>query len=71
MVELIGPQGITITLGKVTTNLSNIQSGIIYNYAFVIFIGTTSILTILSVINVVPFDIIIILPIFIYLLKNK
>ena len=71
LVELIGPQGIIITLGKVTTNLSNIQSGIIYNYAFVIFIGTTSILTILSVINVVPFDIIIILPIFIYLLKNK
>lgn len=71
LVELIGPQGITSNLSKGTMNLSSLQSGVIYNYAFIIFISATSILTILSTIETINFEILLILPVFIYLLKIK
>ena len=71
LIELVGPQGISLTLSKLTRTVSLLQSGVIYNYAFIIFISTTAILTILEMINLVSFDVLLILPIFIYLLKNK
>ena len=71
LIEFIGPQGISLTLNKMATNFSSLQSGIIYNYAFVIFIGTTAIILILSYIKTVSFDILLLLPLLIYLLKSK
>lgn len=71
LIELIGPQGIINTLSKATTNISNIQSGIIYNYAFIIFISTTSLLIILNEINTIQLDVLLILLVFISLLKTK
>jgi len=71
LIELIGPTGITQTLSNVTKNISNLQSGVIYNYAFVIFISATGLIILLNQINELSFDIILILPLFAYLLFNK
>lgn len=71
LVELIGPQGIILTLSKATIKISNMQSGIIYNYAFIIFISTTSILILLNIINQIPLQLFLILIIFLTLFKSK
>ena len=71
LIEIIGPQGLILNLSKLTNNLSNIQSGIIYNYAFVILIGTISILMLLNQINNTAFELLLITPIILLLLYKK
>ena len=71
LIEFVGPQGLILTLTKLTKNISTLQSGIIYNYAFIIFISTTLLLLILNYQNYLNFELLIILIIFIYLLKQK
>jgi len=61
LVELLGPQGLATTFSTLAKNISLLQSGIIYNYAFIIFIGATGLLIILNNINILPLDLILIL----------
>lgn len=68
LIELIGPSGLIKSLSSLTLNMSVLQSGIIYNYAFIIFISTTAFLSILKNLNL---EILMLLPLFIYLIKHK
>lgn len=69
LIELIGPQGLSLCLSQITINLSKLQSGVIYNYAFIIFVSTTILITILS--HQMPFEIVLLVPVFIYLIQQK
>jgi len=44
LIEMLGPTGLISILKKGTTSLSSFQSGLVYNYAFTIFLATTLIL---------------------------
>ncbi len=41
MLELIGPKGISQFVIRLTQGVSNLQSGMVFNYALVILIGVT------------------------------
>jgi len=41
LIEQVGPSGIETVLTKFTKFLSGLQSGLVYNYAFTIFVSTT------------------------------
>ena len=43
--EILGPQGICFVLSKATREISQLQSGMIYHYAFVMVIGLTIFIT--------------------------
>lgn len=40
VLELMGPKGISNFMIKLTQGISNLQSGLVFNYALVILIGT-------------------------------
>ena len=40
VLELMGPKGISNFMVKLTQGISNLQSGLVFNYALVILIGT-------------------------------
>lgn len=40
VLELVGPKGISNSMIKLTQGISNLQSGLVFNYALVILIGT-------------------------------
>jgi hypothetical protein len=48
----MGPFGITKLLVKATKNISNLQSGAIYNYAFIIFISAILYITYITYDNI-------------------
>jgi NADH-ubiquinone oxidoreductase chain 5 len=72
LIEQVGPTGLTAGLKKLTTSLSNIQSGLIYNYAFAIFLATTVILMFIPSISSsnTELQLFLILPIFAYLIQS-
>ena len=39
--EYIGPTGLSTFISSISTNLSKFQSGLVYDYAFIIFLGST------------------------------
>ncbi len=41
LIEQVGPSGLVFVLNRVSRYLSGLQSGLIYNYAFTIFVGAT------------------------------
>nr|YP_009733041.1 NADH dehydrogenase subunit 5 [Jaagichlorella roystonensis]QHU78337.1 NADH dehydrogenase subunit 5 [Jaagichlorella roystonensis] len=43
--EILGPQGIVFVFSKATREISELQSGMIYHYAFVMVIGLTTFIT--------------------------
>ena len=49
LIEYVGPTGIIKSLSKITKYLSELQSGMVYNYAFIIFLSATIILIILVI----------------------
>jgi len=63
LIEYIGPFGITIFVSNISQIISRLQSGLIYNYAFTIFIFLTVFLTSLGSNFSIPLDMIILLPI--------
>jgi hypothetical protein len=67
LIEYIGPQGIVAGLKSLARSASNLQSGFIYNYAFVIFLATTVILLILPTDSNTYLQLALILPVFAYL----
>jgi hypothetical protein len=48
LIEQVGPSGLAHSLSSFSRFLSGIQSGLIYNYAFTIFLGTTIIMIFLG-----------------------
>jgi NADH-ubiquinone oxidoreductase chain 5 len=48
IVEVIGPYGIVKTISNLTRIISNLQSGYIYHYAFIMFIGITLFISLIS-----------------------
>jgi hypothetical protein len=48
LIEYIGPTGISLSLSSLTKTISSAQSGVVYNYAFAIFLATTILLVLLS-----------------------
>jgi hypothetical protein len=47
-IEVFGPTGVEVLIQNSTQWFSSLQSGFLYNYAFTIFLGTTSFLIIIS-----------------------
>jgi NADH-ubiquinone oxidoreductase chain 5 len=47
-IEIIGPYGISKSLILITRNLSSLQSGALYNYAFTVFLSAILYLTFIS-----------------------
>jgi len=45
IVEIFGPYGLTLLIGSLSKEISRLQSGFIYHYAFVMLIGVTFYLT--------------------------
>jgi hypothetical protein len=45
VVEIFGPYGLTLLVGTLSREISRLQSGFIYHYAFVMLIGVTFYLT--------------------------
>ena len=41
ILEIIGPKGISRILIKLTQNISNFQSGMVFNYALIMIVFTT------------------------------
>lgn len=41
LLEIIGPRGISKIFIKLTQNMSNLQSGMVFNYALIMIIFTT------------------------------
>lgn len=41
VIEVFGPEGIKTAVGSLSTWLSSLQTGLVYNYAFTLLIGTT------------------------------
>ena len=48
IVEVIGPFGIVRTIGNLTRIITNLQSGYIYHYAFIMFTGITLFISLIS-----------------------
>ena len=73
LIEQVGPTGLTAALKNLTTSLSNIQSGLIYNYAFAIFLATTVILMFIPSFtsSTTELQLFLLLPIFAYLIQGK
>ena len=46
--EILGPKGITLVLSKTTRESTQLQSGMIYHYAFVMIIGLTLFITVIT-----------------------
>ena len=44
IIEVFGPHGVQLLVKQSTKWLSSLQSGFVYNYAFTIFLGTTTFL---------------------------
>ena len=44
VIEYLGPEGVTMLINKLAVSLSRLQSGHLYNYAFVIFVSATVLL---------------------------
>jgi NADH:ubiquinone oxidoreductase subunit 5 (subunit L)/multisubunit Na+/H+ antiporter MnhA subunit len=44
IIEVFGPNGVQLLVKQSTKWLSSLQSGFVYNYAFTIFLGTTTFL---------------------------
>jgi len=66
LIEMVGPTGLVSLLRKATTSLSSFQSGLVYNYAFTMFLSTTIILMLVPsnlMVNLSPF-LLLILPFF-------
>jgi hypothetical protein len=66
LIEMVGPTGLVYLLRKATTSLSSFQSGLVYNYAFTMFLSTTIILMLVPsnlMVNLSPF-LLLILPFF-------
>jgi len=51
IVEVIGPYGIVKTVNNLTRIITNLQSGYIYHYAFVMFVGLTLFITFIGLSN--------------------
>jgi len=66
LIGMVGPTGLVSLLRKATTSLSSFQSGLVYNYAFTMFLSTTIILMLVPsnlMVNLSPF-LLLILPFF-------
>lgn len=48
IIEVIGPYGIVKTISNLTRIITNLQSGYIYHYAFIMFIGMTLFISLIS-----------------------
>lgn len=48
IIEIMGPTGVSALINKLTKWLSSLQSGLVYNYAFILFLGTTIFLFVLN-----------------------
>ena len=48
IIEVIGPFGIVKTIGNLTKLITNLQSGYIYHYAFIMFTGMTLFISLIS-----------------------
>ena len=71
--EYLGPLGITRVLSSITLKFSSFQSGLVYNYAFAIFIFSTIFLSSLGSWSFISShaDLLILLPIFFFLSPNN
>lgn len=48
IIEILGPHGIVRTVNKLTSDIAKLQTGYIYHYAFVMLLGVTFLITIVS-----------------------
>jgi NADH-ubiquinone oxidoreductase chain 5 len=69
LIEYVGPTGIVKALKNTTTFLSQLQSGMVYNYAFVLFLATTLIL--ITINNQIYIEFLVLLPLFAFIVYNQ
>jgi len=73
LIEYLGPHGLSQTVYSKELNLNNIQTGLIYNYTFLMLTGVlllTFILIIIGNLGIVPIALIFVLFVYIFLNKN-
>jgi len=68
---MLGPNGLISFFSSATKSISQLQSGTVYNYAFVLFIGVTGFLIIITNLTHLNLELLLLLPFFIYALKHK
>lgn len=56
IIEIIGPYGLSSIILKLSNKLSKFQTGYIYNYAFILFIGVTAFLFFILFNNIIYID---------------
>jgi len=68
LIEMVGPTGLVSLLKKATLSLSSFQSGLVYNYAFTIFLSTTLILMLVpsNLFGEISIYLLLLLPLFVY-----
>nr|YP_009350049.1 NADH dehydrogenase subunit 5 [Spongospora subterranea]AIK19920.1 NADH dehydrogenase subunit 5 [Spongospora subterranea] len=54
-IELFGPLGLTISLNNVSKKISNLQTGLIYHYTFIILAGITLYINVIDIFNIIFF----------------
>lgn len=55
-IELFGPLGLTISLNNFSKKISNLQTGLIYHYTFIILAGITLYINMVEIFNFVYFN---------------
>jgi len=55
IIEVIGPYGIVQIIYSLSKRLSNLQSGYVYHYGFIMFIGLTLFITFIGLWNFIPY----------------
>jgi NADH-ubiquinone oxidoreductase chain 5 len=55
IIEIIGPYGIVQRISDLTNKITGLQSGYVYHYAFVMFIGLIILITFINIWNFTPF----------------
>ncbi|RAN86036.1 hypothetical protein B5P41_31605, partial [Bacillus sp. SRB_28] len=54
-IELFGPLGLTISLNNISKKISNLQTGLIYHYTFIILAGITLYINVIDIFNFIFF----------------
>jgi len=68
---MLGPNGLVYFFSNFTKSISKLQSGTVYNYAFVLFIGVTGFLIVINNLMYFNLELMLLLPFFIYALNHK
>lgn len=54
-IEILGPSGISVTFRRLAKQISQLQSGFVYHYAFVMLLGLTIFMTIIGLWDFISF----------------